>query len=99
MNYTVMYEATNSGGSDWLNDADWQRLVQDGWRLVEYKSAVLAVEAESQHEAKELAVARWQAALDKEADVEGCECCGPPHSFFSLPESEWFDIERGEEYE
>lgn len=37
--YTIEYDTSNSGGSYWLSDADWQALAAAGWRVIWLRDA------------------------------------------------------------
>lgn len=43
--------------------------------------ASVKVETTSMHEAFRLAVTAWREATGQNPGAEGCNCCGPPHSF------------------
>ena len=81
----VRYRSNNSGGSWWLSDKDWKALEKDGW-VVEWSDETwldaLATEATLECSGKAEAIRRFEAVTGQYAEDNGCNCCGPPHSFY-----------------
>ena len=83
----IQYRTNNSGGSYWLNKRHWDALVADGWRIHdngysrEPHDATLDCESDGEDESFLEAVTRWERATGMNASDEGCNCCGPPHTF------------------
>lgn len=42
----------------------------------------LATDATIEAESVEEAIEKWRAVVGQDPDVEGCPCCGQPHSFW-----------------
>jgi hypothetical protein len=93
---TVEYSANNSGGNWWLKDSDWKALEAAGWQVVWSKDqkggflkagadgrwlGALATKATLKCNNADEAVASWKKATNQDPWEEGCNCCGPPHSF------------------
>jgi hypothetical protein len=99
MKMKVEYSSNNSGGSWWLSDEDWYALEKGGWKVGwaskweepwrsrdpdgRYLGALARgaeIEVHSLEEAKE----SFQLITGQWPEEEGCECCGPPHNFYSF---------------
>jgi hypothetical protein len=90
---TVTYESNNSGGSWWLRDEDWHKLAAAGWavdwekdktgplRKGERFLGALAMRASKDFADPREAIAEFERITGQDASDEGCNCCGPPHSF------------------
>lgn len=88
----VTFSENNSGGSWWLDAKDYFNLLESGkWGLAE--SSIMApfggdLEFELRHhlvgefESIDAAIAHWQSITGESANTEGCECCGPPYTFY-----------------
>lgn len=93
----VKYRSNNSGGRWWLKDSQWKALEAAGWvvdwcaewnekdrRLLDpdgrYLGA-LAKEASLDCETPADAILSFEKATGLDTSDEGCNCCGPPHSF------------------
>lgn len=92
----VEYSSNNSGGSWWLSDADWKALERAGWTVKwladedrEFFKAdesgrwlgALARSASKEFDDPAGAIREFESATGQNASDEGCNCCGPPHSF------------------
>lgn len=93
----IQYRSNNSGGHWWLKDRDWAALEAAGWS-VEWcandpdKSfldsdgkrwlGTLAKEATKEFETPGDAMREFEKITGQEVSDEGCNCCGPPHSFY-----------------
>lgn len=80
----VTYSHNNSGGSWWLTKKDWETLEKGGW-AVEWDEFLgsPARRATKNFPSVEEAKNDWSDLLRMNPDDEGCECCGPPHEFYS----------------
>lgn len=95
MSIKLEYSSNNSGGNWWLKDEDWQKLEAAGWQIewCKDKSAgilftengrflgALATSASKTFETPDEGVAEWKSVTGQDPWVEGCNCCGRPHSF------------------
>lgn len=90
------YSSNNSGGSWWLSDDDWKALENAGWTVEWAKDSdrpyfradengrwlgALATRASVETDNVEHSVQEWERITGACASDEGCNCCGPPHSF------------------
>lgn len=107
----INYRSNNSGGSWWLKDDHWKALESAGWRVpwakdqedrmfmdedgIRYMGA-LAVEAELECETPADAIRSFEKVTGMEASAEGCNCCGPPHSFNWTDAKGNYDFASGE---
>jgi hypothetical protein len=90
----IVYSSNNSGGSWWLDDEDWQNLENAGWKVRWAKDmdgyadsngrwlGALATSATRYGLSEDEAIAEWESVTGQDADAEGCDCCGQPHSFY-----------------
>jgi hypothetical protein len=92
---TVNYSSNNSGGSWWLEDADWKALEKAGWKVEWCKDkkapfradkngrwlGALATHASLKCKSPEEAINSWKEITKQDPWVEGCNCCGNPHNF------------------
>ena len=100
----IKYSANNSGGSWWLNDDDWHALEKAGWTISWCKDqegamfsrkdgrflGALATEAEKEFNNPKEAIEEFEKITGQSASDEGCNCCGPPHSFqWNDDKGEW----------
>lgn len=81
-NTVVEYWHNNSGGSDWLTDADWAALEAAGWVPGERNYRGRPFGATRTGLSFDAAVAEWESITGQDSRVEGCPCCGQPHSFY-----------------
>lgn len=94
----VEYKSNNSGGRWWLKDSDWVALEKAGWKVAwvregRYTKSQLgkdgrwlgcpAKEASKEFPSLSDAIRDWEQITGGDASDEGCNCCGPPHSFHS----------------
>jgi hypothetical protein len=91
----IEYSSNNSGGSWWLEDKDWEALDRAGWTVHWYADrenlffkdedgrflGALAMSAEKACDDPEVAIEEWERITGQSSLTEGCNCCGPPHSF------------------
>lgn len=101
----IEYSANNSGGNWWLKDKDWARLENNGW-IVEwmrdqkdslFKSGsdgrwlgALARKAHKDFDTPGEAMHEFEKLTRTDVSDEGCNCCGPPHSFsWNTDDSSW----------
>lgn len=89
----VEYDSNNSGGSWWLDDADWIALEKAGWKVnwsrdqdrfgkkEERWLGTLATSASREGLSLRDAVDEWESVTGKCSTDAGCPCCGQPHSF------------------
>jgi hypothetical protein len=110
--YTVHYNSNNSGGRWWVNNKGWKKLQKAGWvwdnlyRPGEDGTWLGAVatgaskdfEAENTLDAMRQAIAEFEAITGANVADEGCNCCGPPHSFSGFLAGTSTDRHGGEEY-
>ena len=80
-NTVVHYSHNNSGGRDWMDADSWAALVTRGWVLDSFNGSIYG--ADRTGLSMDEAVAEWTIATGQDPNVDGCECCGPPHSFYS----------------
>jgi hypothetical protein len=96
----VEYISNNSGGSWWLKDADWTKLEKNGWDVrwlgTFASNCYKEFEADSVKDALREAIRDWEHIIGKDASDEGCNCCGPPHSFSAENGKDW-EYASGEE--
>ncbi|OBJ40280.1 hypothetical protein A5630_25350 [Mycolicibacterium mucogenicum] len=93
----IVYSSNNSGGGWWLNDDDWFALERAGWKVRWYRDdehhqkyrpgddrflGALASSAFLPGATEENAIASFEEVTGESVTDEGCECCGPPHSFY-----------------
>jgi hypothetical protein len=81
---TVKYSANNSGGYWWLEDDDWKNLEAAGWNVEWEKErwlGALAKGASKEFPDAETGIREWEEITGGNSAAEGCNCCGPPHSF------------------
>jgi hypothetical protein len=92
----VEYSSNNSGGDWWLKDEDWYALEEAGWD-VEWRShmenpwpseratgrwlGALATRAFKEFRNPDDAIGEFERITGQDASAQGCNCCGPPHSF------------------
>jgi hypothetical protein len=100
MGCTVEYVSNNSGGSWWLEDKDWENLEAAGW-IVDWCRdkkdklhidgdrwlGALATSATKRNTTLREAISEFERITRLNAASEGCQCCGPPHSFREEDES------------
>jgi hypothetical protein len=85
--FEVDYSENNSGGSWWLDAADYVALIAAGWTAGHTahdgttRSVSKVFVAASENAAYDAAVAEWTALTGGNATATGCECCGSPHYF------------------
>lgn len=95
----VTYNSNNSGGGWWLKDEDWHKLEKAGWKVdwhAETKKdslfsvvedgrwlGALATTAHKEFDSLYEAVREWEELVGQDASDEGCNCCGPPHAFYT----------------
>lgn len=93
----VTYDSNNSGGSFWLKDEDWYALEKAGWKVAWVKDdkhkmryekkgsdrwlGALATSATKEFYTLADAIREWEKITKQDASDEGCNCCGPPHTF------------------
>ena len=80
----VEYSSNNSGGSWWLKKKDWLNLEKAGW-TVEWKEDTF-LGSDAMHCNKEFntireALEEFEEITGQDVGDNGCNCCGPPHSF------------------
>lgn len=93
----VEYSSNNSGGSWWLSDEDWYNLEKAGWQVQWVKDdpyqqgycdedgrflGALATSAFRDSPSVDDAIKEWESVTGEDAEDEGCNCCGRPHSFY-----------------
>lgn len=80
----IEYSSNNSGGGWWLSDENWKALEKAGW-AVEWKKekwlGALATSASKDFPTVAEAIREFESVTAQDASDEGCNCCGPPHSF------------------
>lgn len=81
----VEYSHNNSGGYDWLDQEDWDKLISRGWRKAGFQSVVKAFPT------LEDGVREWTEIVQQDSDEPGCSCCGQPHRFYDFPLSQDVD--------
>lgn len=90
----VEYSSNNSGGRWWLTDADWQAMETAGWTVEWFSNersntmirdgrflGALASRASKDFTSAADAIRDFERLTGQDASVDGCNCCGPPHSF------------------
>lgn len=101
----VKYSSNNSGGRWWLNDEDWENLEKAGWQVDWIADGGRWLGARAQYARKAFnsvseAILEFEAVTKCYASDEGCNCCGPPHSFSwericgKTPEGEYVTLEE-----
>ncbi len=101
----VEYSSNNSGGKWWLTDDNWRALEATGWAVAWHKDepkeqrftpgdrelGALAHDASKQFETPGEAMRDFEKATGANVMDDGCDCCGPPHSFSwgEGKQSEW----------
>ncbi len=87
------YCSNNSGGYWWLTDHHWQALAEGGW-IVDWAKGgqyaekdgrymgALATRAFAPLMTEDQAIESFGALTGEDPYASGCECCGPPHSFY-----------------
>jgi len=73
----VGFSHTNSGGSYWLSVDHLNRLRDAGWEsdgCEWYKPFPTYADG----------IAEWEEITGQDPDAEGCECCGPPFTFYAM---------------
>jgi hypothetical protein len=78
----VTYSSNNSGGNWWLNKEQWEKLKAAGWDISRPSLGAIATDAEKEFNSIEEAIDEFMAITGEDPYAEGCECCGPPHSFY-----------------
>jgi hypothetical protein len=92
----ITYSSNNSGGDWWLTDGDWYALELAGWEVDWFRYSgdrkklkqshrwlgALASSASREGLTLDEAVEEWESLTGKSAKDSGCECCGPPHTFW-----------------
>lgn len=109
---TLEYDSNNSGGSWWLSDDDWLALEKAGWKINWFKDntsglfqspdgrflGALATSASVETDDPQAALDQWKQITGEDPEDEGCNCCGPPHSF-SFTDNDgnykYFNVEYG----
>ena len=74
----VEYDGNNSGGGDWLNDEDRSRLEAGGWRVLKGGYTTKALR---QGKRMNEIIEEFEKLANQNVRDEGCNCCGPPHTF------------------
>lgn len=95
----IEYRSNNSGGSWWLDDEDWKALEADGWQVEWIANdpsrfmaregrflGALATSATLVGASMAEALESFQRVTGLDPDDSGCDCCGPPHSFYESPD-------------
>ncbi len=87
----IEYSSNNSGGQWWLKDEHWKALEDRGWTVKWVKKdpeettdrfmGALAMYASKEFEAVREALLEFEEITGAQVSEEGCNCCGPPHSF------------------
>lgn len=73
------YDSNNSGGSFWLSDQNWADLEKAGWVISNHFGSEPT--AAKRKLPIGLAIQEWAEITGMDPSDEGCNCCGPPHSF------------------
>lgn len=84
----VEYESNNSGGVWWLTSADWKALEAAGWEVRWLRVPQLgtpALKAVKRNATLVTATADFEQVTGANAADRGCDCCGPPHTFYLYP--------------
>ena len=111
MKYKVEYNSNNSGGSWWLKDEDWYKLEEAGWEvewrktgrflgaLAKRAAKIIETDKEPSDIMKNI-LEEFEKLTNQNVCEEGCNCCGPPHSFtlykVGEEEDEWINHGSGE---
>ena len=103
----VEYVSNNSGGRWWLTDEHWHALAAAGWTVDWYKDkessifgkgerwlGALASRARKEFETPGDAVREFERLTGRDTTDDGCNCCGPPHSF-SWGDGDKYDYASG----
>ena len=92
----IEYDSNNSGGHWWIEDEHWHALVDAGWEVKWFKDSpvgmikpdedgrwlrALAMKAFKDFETPAEAMREFEKVTKQDVCDEGCNCCGPPHSF------------------
>ena len=93
----VEYSSNNSGGGWWLTDANWYDLEKVGWKVHWLKDetieifkpdsegrwlGALATKAHKDFPSVKDAIKEFEEITGQNVADEGCNCCGPPHTFY-----------------
>lgn len=101
----IEYSSNNSGGGWWLKDEDWRALEAAGWTVDWYAKREgmvlggpdkegrwlggLAAGASKDFPSMRDAILEFERITNQTASDEGCNCCGPPHSFSTGEGQDW----------
>lgn len=80
----IEYYSNNSGGRDWLDADQWEKLRAAGWEVrgFDYEPASARPRyARKAFLTEDAARAEWEALTGMDSWEGGCPCCGPPHEF------------------
>lgn len=78
----VEYFSNNSGGNDWLDDSQWQKLRDGGWKTYGFSETDTRMKyASKEFSTIREAIEEWESLTGEDARDLGCSCCGPPHQF------------------
>lgn len=99
---TIEYRSNNSGGRWWLTDGNWRALEAAGWS-VEWSAnkrdgfsqpdadgrwlGALATTTSKDFDSVADALREFESLTGADVSDDGCNCCGPPHSFSWTDES------------
>ena len=89
LNFSVEYNENNNGGRVWLGKELAEKLIADGWKNITTTDHAMfglwtlqkVFVAKNAKEAMTIAIREWEKVTKMDASEEGCNCCGPPHSF------------------
>ena len=78
----ITYSSNNSGGTWWLSYQDWKNLEAAGWEIDQQRTHNgFYREAAKELDSVADAILDFEKIVGQSASDEGCNCCGPPHSF------------------
>lgn len=86
----VVYSGNNSGGVWWIPDSYRGALEQAGWNVSTQGGGVTDAWKEYPDDANPRdGMEEFVRITGIEPNEQGCECCGPPHSFSRRMGEEW----------
>ena len=100
----IEYSSNNSGGGWWLKDKAWKALEKNGWTVEWIRDqkgkyfkpdkdgrwmGALATRAHKDFDGPSEAIREFEKLTLADASDEGCNCCGPPHSFSWGTDDSW----------
>ena len=76
---TVQFDENNSGGAWWLNEEQYEALVEAGWVRSGYNKRTATKKFDSLEEG----IKEWEELTGENSNNVGCKCCGRPYQFWT----------------